>query len=683
MNQFHCLDRTNTKRMETMLPCSPKNGGAERNVHGSPGRTVCGALASSPRLGGWLSGLGSPGRSPSYSSRRHSVAIADDIRNDQELFFADDEPPPILLPPLGISSSSAAAAAMSHQHQHQKSLAATSRQGYRSILEPPTRRNSSHSAPSSNLLPRRSSHQKMENLQREVDLALEFFSQETEDELDHFDGDGYLHRHVDSKLPRVFGGDLGASCCDGSDDVTPSTAATSMVSSVVTTDDDAEFTDCHTKLLSFSEQCSSNTDPSSSAEEPSRITGAYGGLLPQKHKTKSILSLPLSLLPSQTALNCSTEEEENPETLSPVIKFENVIAEELNQMSITEDYHHYDGIRNVDFNASASLRNAMEPFLAVARLRREEARQRVFDTLDKVMMPHEPHECASRRMSSTSSFSFHIGSTYGVPYPALRCETPFLYDVESFPLSSVLSETLGVEDLSKIHMSHPLKKDKSRLMAPLRNRGKRRKFHQCFDSFVTSHVIPLLHAQALSKGVFYTNRHQLQKGKPQAIIYRYQRFPSINIVRPGECSTDPHCDMAQGHSIGNISYHIPMTATYGTNAVYTESRPGREDWHPLVTKSPGLGFQFDGARCLHFNLKNETDITRVSLNFRIAITRAPESCAGYDPDDLLCCPELLRDDFSKELDFYDEVVVNVGDVPRSFMPGPVAMKRKGGISVVG
>lgn len=337
----------------------------------------------------------------------------------------------------------------------------------------------------------------------------------------------------------------------------------------------------------------------------------------------------------------------------------------------------------------------MEPFLAVARLQREAARQNVFDILDEVLMPPEAKEYGPTRRTSTSSeFSFHIGSTYGVPYPALRNESSFLYDLDSFPLGEVLAETLGVEDLSKLHIDNPLIKDKARLMAPLQNRGKRRKFHQCFDSFVTSHVIPLLHSQALSKGVFFTNRHQLQKGKPQSIIYRYQAFPSINIVRPGECSTDPHCDMAQGHSIGNISYHIPLTATFGTNAVYTESRPGREDWHPLVTKSPGLGFQFDGARCLHFNLKNETDITRVSLNFRIAITRAqdyPQPGSGgnnaiidYCPDDQLCCPELLKDKFSKENPgFYDEVVVNVGDVPRSFMPGPVATKRRVGISVIG
>ena len=305
-------------------------------------------------------------------------------------------------------------------------------------------------------------------------------------------------------------------------------------------------------------------------------------------------------------------------------------------------------------------------------LKREEARQSVFDTLEQVMLPQES---GVQRRSSTGTADFHIGSSYGVPYPDLRNETRFLYDLETFPLDRVLAETLGVSDLSKIHLNRPRNEDKGEMMSPLRNRGSRRRFHQLFDSFVVSHVIPLLHSQALSNGILYTNRHQLQRGKPQTIVYRYQAFPSINIVRPGECSTDPHCDMTQGHSIGNISFHIPLTATYATNAVYVESRPGREDWHPLATSAPGLGFQFDGARCLHFNLKNETDITRVSLNFRIAITRGDDT--QYDPDDLLCCPELLSDRFSRENPgFYDEVEVNVGGVQRSFLPRPVAVKRK-------
>jgi hypothetical protein len=46
---------------------------------------------------------------------------------------------------------------------------------------------------------------------------------------------------------------------------------------------------------------------------------------------------------------------------------------------------------------------------------------------------------------------------------------------------------------------------------------------------------------------------------------------------------------------------------------------------------------------------------------------------------------LLKDKFSLENPgFFDEVVVNVGHTPRSYLPGPLATKWKGGeISVIG
>jgi len=559
------------------------------------------------------------------SSPKSSPHIADDIRSDNELMFADD----IDQPQEMHLHLSAAESGTTVYHRH----------------VPPSHQPGCSSVPAS----RRTSQEAIADLQREVDMALEFFSQEASESSD----DDYMANEVQYQpIQKGDGVRFNMSGGGDCDDSYPSTAATSLSPSD-DFDNDADYGQSQPIL-----------------SHPPSMTVSVGGGLSLKHKTKSLLSLPLSLIPSQTTVNCVEEEE----CLAELTKFDNVVCEELQLLGITPEQHSERSFV-VDFQSNHSLRNAMEPFLCVARLKREESRQAVFDTLEQVMLPRESR--VGRRASNCSqASSLHIGSSYCVPYPDLRNEIRFLYDLESFPLDRVLAETLGVSDLSKLHLERPRYENKGEMMSPLRNRGSRRRFHQLFDSFVISHVIPLLHSQALSKGVFYTNRHQLHRGKPQTIVYRYQAFPSINIVRPGESSTDPHCDMAQGHSIGNISFHVPLTATYATNAVYVESRPGREDWHPLSTSAPGLGFQFDGARCLHFNLKNETDITRVSLNFRVAITRVCD-VTEYDPDDLLCCPELLNDRFSKENPgFYDEVEVSVGDIQRSFLPRPVAVKRK-------
>jgi LicD family len=272
------------------------------------------------------------------------------------------------------------------------------------------------------------------------------------------------------------------------------------------------------------------------------------------------------------------------------------------------------------------LREVMEPHIAAARRDREECRD----------------PCAI--MSDPS-----IASKVGVPYIALRDERRFLFDGFSHPLHRILAETLGVEDLSLLH-KHQIQ-DKKKLLAPLLNLENRRRFHECYDNFVTLFCIPLLHSLLMAK-------NQLQnvpRSKAQEVKYRYQAFPCIRVVRPGETSIDPHCDTSYGYSIGSLNFHIPLTPTFGTNALFAESHPGREDWHGFYTKSPGLGFLFDGARCIHFTLENSTDFTRVSIDFRIAIYLDGENC------DVLSSKRQLVDRYSSAgPGFYEETSIAIG-----------------------
>ena len=125
--------------------------------------------------------------------------------------------------------------------------------------------------------------------------------------------------------------------------------------------------------------------------------------------------------------------------------------------------------------------------------------------------------------------------------------------------------------------------------------------------------------------------------------------------------------------MGNLNFHIPLTPAFGTNALFTESNPGREDWHPLSTKSVGLGYLFDGARCLHFTLENTTDATRVSLDFRIAIYR-DESPMGHI-DKVFCSKNSLEDAFSLAgPGYYDEASIDVSVGSSSFPGSMVAQK---------
>lgn len=286
------------------------------------------------------------------------------------------------------------------------------------------------------------------------------------------------------------------------------------------------------------------------------------------------------------------------------------------------------------------LRAVMEPHVRKARLRRRDARDKNHLKMDVT-----------------------VSSSVGVPYTSLRKERPFLYDIHSYPIHEVLADTLGLSDLSKIHEHHI--QDKRQLLEPLRCASSRRAFHKCYDQFVTLFCIPLLHSIAMKEKVLHTST----PADSSRIVYRYQAFPCIRVIRPGELSIGPHCDAAYGHSIGNLNFHIPLTATGGTNALYTESYAGKEDWHPLTANSVGLGYLFDGARCLHFSMENTTCSTRVSLDFRVAIYRDDDSPG-------LCTREMLDDHFAREgPGYYDEAVIDTGFRGFSYQELFVARKR--------
>jgi hypothetical protein len=301
----------------------------------------------------------------------------------------------------------------------------------------------------------------------------------------------------------------------------------------------------------------------------------------------------------------------------------------------------------------SGMRKVLEPHIRKARLAREEARQQ------------------HRRMT-VQTVHDSIASSVGVPYVRLRSERPFLYDIYTHPMHQILAQTLGVEDLSRLHdqqqKSQPLTDFTNNhtetdtlkhLMAPLKCRESRRHFQESYDNFVTSFCIPLLHSMAMAKSLFHGVHSTSGNTR---ISYRYQAFPNIRVVRPGDASKGPQCDTSKGHNVGFLHFHIPLTPSYGTNALYTESHPGKEDWHPLQTKSTGLGFLFDGGRCLHFNMENTTESTLVALDFVVAIYYSDPTDTGHpvvDPDGL-CNQTALEDPYSLAgPGYYDEALIDI------------------------
>jgi hypothetical protein len=283
------------------------------------------------------------------------------------------------------------------------------------------------------------------------------------------------------------------------------------------------------------------------------------------------------------------------------------------------------------------LRKAIEPHLRKARLARE------LCSRPEVVVDHQ-----STASTTTCTMSSMIGSTVGFPYPSLRAERRFLYCQHSFPLHDVLSSVLGLDDLTKAHLV-----DETDLLLPMLHREQRVRFQAVYDSFVLSVCLPLLHSLAMSNHIFqYHHRENNER-----VTYRYQAFPTIQVSRPEDFSVDRHgsapqlpchevptCDTILSYSPGCLTFHVPLTPCGPANSMYTETRPGREDWHPLDTKAIGLGYLFDGARCLSFYLPNTSNQCSVALTFRVQI----------------CQDEMQHDMYSSTgPGYYEEAIVNL------------------------
>ena len=111
--------------------------------------------------------------------------------------------------------------------------------------------------------------------------------------------------------------------------------------------------------------------------------------------------------------------------------------------------------------------------------------------------------------------------------------------------------------------------------------------------------------------------------------FLYQKFPTVRFHIPGNVAVgDFHTDSEFHHPAGEINFIIPLTNSEGTASVWVESEPGKNDFKPIPLRVGEL-IQFNGNVLRHGNKSNQTNETRVSLDFRVLpASRYNESNAG-------------------------------------------------------
>jgi len=177
----------------------------------------------------------------------------------------------------------------------------------------------------------------------------------------------------------------------------------------------------------------------------------------------------------------------------------------------------------------------------------------------------------------------------------------YSFCVNRFPFREEVEKILGVENLRSLHALE----DKKEVFK--RENDQSTKWHQIFYSN---------HGEGFKSLYLKFIEEVLKPGFGWEKIV-YQKIPSfrvhlVNNVAVGEW----HRDRNYSHNTNEINVWMPFTDAYDTNTIWSESKEGLEDFRPYDVKY-GEFLVFDGANLMHGNKINQTNETRVSVDFRL------------------------------------------------------------------
>ena len=97
----------------------------------------------------------------------------------------------------------------------------------------------------------------------------------------------------------------------------------------------------------------------------------------------------------------------------------------------------------------------------------------------------------------------------------------------------------------------------------------------------------------------------------------FQAIPTFRVHMKGNLAVGAfHRDSDYSHNSNEINIFLPLTNAYGNNTIWVESEFGKEDFAPLNTNYGEIHI-WDGANLKHGNKLNDTELTRVSFDFRV------------------------------------------------------------------
>lgn len=184
----------------------------------------------------------------------------------------------------------------------------------------------------------------------------------------------------------------------------------------------------------------------------------------------------------------------------------------------------------------------------------------------------------------------------------------FTYDSEKFCFHKIVSKIFNIDNLNQIHTltdSLEIPDDPSKDQKTI--------FHKMFYPIYEDEDGEFLRLYRSFIIQLY-----LKHFSDYEMIY--QTKPTFRVQAPGSIAVAKwHKDKAYNHSQNEINIYLPLTDAFDTNTIWAESEEDKGDYSPMNAKV-GEYYIWNGANLMHGNKKNETGVSRVSIDFRLIKT---------------------------------------------------------------
>jgi len=199
-------------------------------------------------------------------------------------------------------------------------------------------------------------------------------------------------------------------------------------------------------------------------------------------------------------------------------------------------------------------------------------------------------------------------------YPFLECLNK-IFDERKGPAETLHEYFAGSDNLAQINIQGDTS---TRFHNKYYNSEHYPEMVELYQRFVKECVLPRIHCDDTEFIVQKEPSFRIHLPNNSALGFR----PSMN---DPEDKIGIHCDNDYGHPDPEINFMLTFGNQSGNNSCYVETGPTSDIFHPIEMKY-GEFVSFYGNKCRHFNRKNDTGISRVSIDFRIM------PASKYNPD---------------------------------------------------